>query len=183
MKAFSRKHGASSGSSKGNSSRSGRTSKDGPNPTPNPKAAPTTGLSPRAGRPEPPVPPASSDSSPKAAPLGAAISDFDRRFSDVSLQTMQTLEQLAKELGVLEARAAEIVHDDPAAMDNVAMLFGTVQKLLEHRIDAVSTVDLQTGKQEARDGRKDLVNRANELLDQLAAMKARILAARDSPPQ
>eukprot|EP00667_Euglena_gracilis_P019272 EG_transcript_20635 len=140
--------------------------------------------SPASSPPRPPVPlpdptpepadPAPATPSPQGEGFAQALAQVGRTMSETSIQTLRTLEELAREMEDLERRTAEITHEDPAAVDVIGQLFGTVQKLLEHRIDAVSTVELTSGQQDARDGRKELVRRANGLLDRLVQLRTQV---------
>jgi hypothetical protein len=98
--------------------------------------------------------------------------------SKPSIKALDTLDQLAKHVERLEAQIAAIVPGDPKFKDQIGGLFGTVEKLLEQKIDAVSTTDLQSGKQTARLERKDLVKRTNALLDKLLLLRDSIPAHR-----
>ena len=59
----------------------------------------------------------------------------------------------------------------PSPLRNrLAQLSGSASKLLETKIDAISTVDLESGRQEAKAEKKALTIRADELLTRLHAL-------------
>eukprot|EP01010_Urceolus_cornutus_P003724 NODE_539_length_1568_cov_186.141540_g406_i0.p1 GENE.NODE_539_length_1568_cov_186.141540_g406_i0~~NODE_539_length_1568_cov_186.141540_g406_i0.p1 ORF type:complete len:297 (-),score=71.60 NODE_539_length_1568_cov_186.141540_g406_i0:677-1513(-) len=97
------------------------------------------------------------------APVG-----IRRGFSMCSNQVLGTLETLGAELNELEAEVAAL---EPSDRDDIGKLFGTIEKLLLTRIDAVATSDLSTGQQQARTERKMLVVRAQKLLDRLSELR------------
>eukprot|EP00668_Euglena_longa_P040878 GGOE01053806.1.p1 GENE.GGOE01053806.1~~GGOE01053806.1.p1 ORF type:complete len:217 (+),score=44.33 GGOE01053806.1:82-732(+) len=155
-----------------------------PESEPEPKPSPPRS-SPATSPTKSPPPPSESSPSPSAAEgagsgeeLAQTLSGMGRTMSETSIQTLQTLEELAKEMEDLERQTADIVHEDPTSPDVIGQLFGTVQKLLEHRIDAVSTMELTSGQQDARDGRKGLVKRANGLLDRLVQLRKQLAEQR-----
>jgi len=94
-----------------------------------------------------------------------------RAMSASSIQAIKEMGNIAKELDHFETRTSEIVVTDPAATSTIAQLFGATQKLLETRIDAVDASGLHSGRQDVRNGRREMVNRANELMDRLVVLR------------
>lgn len=95
-----------------------------------------------------------------------------------SKAAMRTLEDLSQKLAIHEAKVAEIIAQCSAPGRAVGPLkgqlgqqFGLVDKLLSTQVDAVSTAELNSGKQEARSSRKAITLRAQHCLDSIEEAK------------
>lgn len=98
--------------------------------------------------------------------------------SPCSKAAMRTLEDLSRKLATHEAKVAEIIAQCGATGRAVGPLkgllgqqFGLVDKLLSTQVDAVSTAELNSGKQEARSSRKAITLRAQHCLDSIEEAK------------
>jgi len=86
-------------------------------------------------------------------------------------QTKAQLEQMALDADAAESTLRAGVGRAPSPLRNrLAQLSGSASKLLETKIDAISTVDLESGRQEAKAEKKALTIRADELLTRLHAL-------------
>jgi myosin heavy subunit len=97
-----------------------------------------------------------------------------RAYSKASIRTLETIEALNNEMHSLEVAASRCTPGDPRHKDEIAQLYGTVDRLLTRRIDAVATSELHSGQEDAKVQRKELVRRGNKLLDQLEDLKGQI---------
>ncbi len=106
-----------------------------------------------------------------AAPAAAAArrpAELTRKYSVASQHTVDTLEGLDLQLKNMQLdlnRSADAIGAppgtglDPKLRNDLAQLHGNLNKLLATKLDAILTGDLNSGKDDARAKRKELIRK------------------------
>ena len=90
------------------------------------------------------------------------------------MRAISRIGEIASKLAKIELAFEQVMKDVKdysievgAARDTLAQLYGDVGKVLCNELDAVETGELNSGKDDARAERKSLVNRAQQLSDNI----------------
>ena len=149
-----------------------------------PRTSPRPRMSPR---------PAACAPEPAAADAEASDSPHASRFSSASASKLDSLDEMDADLSGMEATSADaeavLTGGDsiPRTLrTELATLHGDANKLLANRVDALITAEMSSGREAARAKRKQLVVRAEALIERLEAQIKRLdqlkvaLVVRDS---
>ena len=125
-------------------------------------------------------------SAPATPPVGPALG-LRREYSALSQRTISRIGEIGSSISQLEL-AFETVQkeleshaiDAGKARDQLAQLHGDVGKVLFNQLDAVETMDLNSGKSDARTERKSLANRCQSLMDNIEAFRDELPSIPDS---
>mmetsp|Transcript_47870 Transcript_47870/g.102274 ORF Transcript_47870/g.102274 Transcript_47870/m.102274 type:complete len:123 (-) Transcript_47870:347-715(-) len=108
---------------------------------------------------------------------------LEPQYSVRSKLTVDALEDTASVLRAYEAAvdkaAAQLANPPPSGLSitlrsELAQLYGNVNKLLEENVDATTTMDLNTGKQDAKAQKKELTHWADALIVRVQALIAQL---------
>uniref|UniRef100_A0A7S2FNN7 Uncharacterized protein n=1 Tax=Haptolina brevifila TaxID=156173 RepID=A0A7S2FNN7_9EUKA len=121
-----------------------------------------------------PLPPASTAGAAEERP-----SRFERQYSTASWNTVSTLQQFELQVTEMEERVkdyAKILANpppeglDPAMRNQMAQLHGDFNRILDTKIDAILTSDLNSGKEDARAKRKALSAKCGTIIEEIEGL-------------
>lgn len=106
---------------------------------------------------------------------------LDRKFSKLSQQTVDTLEGLEAQIKAMTVSADDAEKEvtnasagagelRPDLRNELAQLHGNANKLLATKLDAILTGELNSGKDEARAKRKQLIGVTETLIDRVEGL-------------
>jgi len=129
-------------------------------------------------------------SSAPSTPISSPALGLRRVYSATSQRTLSRIGEIASTISRIEMGFEKVMReldsheiDVATARDQLAQLHGDAGTVLCNQLDAVETMDLNSGKEDARAERKSLANRCQSLMDSIEATRNALPTIPDSRPK